>query len=228
VPVTSHRFVVLKRVSTQKQGADGLGIAAQQRDIQLFLDQQPNATVIKELVEVQSGGKELNDRPVLQEAMDLCRQTNSTLLVAKLSRLTRDAAFALTLMKDSTIRFKVASMPDADNFQLGIYALLDEQERRQVSQRTKAALAAAKARGVRLGNPQNLDQYNRLRRGHARQFADQHRNLIWSLRNKGRTLREICEVLNDAGIKTSQGGMFHPIQVSRILKRSSNPALVAA
>ena len=228
MPVTSHRFVVLKRVSTQKQGADGLGIAAQQRDIQLFLDQQPNATVIKELVEVQSGGKELNDRPVLQEAMDLCRQTNSTLLVAKLSRLSRDAAFVLTLMKDSTIRFKVASMPDADNFQLGIYALLDEQERRQVSQRTKAALAAAKARGVKLGNPQNLDHYNRRRRGHARQFADQHRNLIWSLRNKGRTLREICEVLNDAGIKTSQGGMFHPIQVSRILKRSSNPALVAA
>ena len=80
--VTGNRFVVLLRVSTQKQGADGLGIAAQQRDIQLFLQQHPEATVIKKLVEVESGGKELKDRPVLQEAINLCRSTSSTLLVA--------------------------------------------------------------------------------------------------------------------------------------------------
>ena len=214
--VTSNRFVVLLRVSTQKQGADGLGIAAQQRDIQLFLQQHPEATVIKELVEVESGGKELRDRPVLQEAMDLCRSTNSTLLVAKLSRLSRDAAFVLTLMKDSSIQFKVAAMPDADNFQLGIYALLNQQEREQISTRTKAALAAAKARGVKLGNPKNLEVYNRTRKRVARQFADQHSNLIWSLGIKGRTLPEICEVLNDAGITTAKGGVFHPVQLTRI------------
>ena len=74
---------------------------------------------------MESVGKELCDRPVLQEAMDLCRTTNSTLLVAKLSRLSRDAAFVLTLMKDSSIQFKVGAMPDADNFRLGIYALLN-------------------------------------------------------------------------------------------------------
>ena len=220
VSVPSHRFVILKRVSTQKQGADGLGIAAQQRDIELFLQQHPEATVLKELVEVESGGKELRDRPVLQEAMDLCRSTNSTLLVAKLSRLSRDAAFVLTLMKDSSIQFKVAAMPDADNFQLGIYALLNQQEREQISTRTKAALAAAKARGVKLGNPKNLENWNRTRKRSARQFADQHSNLIWSLRNKGKTLREICSVLNDAGITTARGGVFHPVQVTRILRRS--------
>ena len=218
--VPPHRFVVLLRVSTQKQGADGLGIAAQKRDIDLFLQQNPQATVLKELVEVGSGGKELHDRPVLQEAMNLCKSTGSTLLIAKLSRLSRDAAFVLTLMKDTSIQFKVAAMPQADNFQLGIYALLNQQERLQVSQRTKAALAAAKARGVKLGNPQNLENWNRTRKQQAKQFADQHSNLIWSLRNKGRSLREICEVLNDAGIKTPRGGVFHPIQVTRILRRS--------
>lgn len=220
VTETSNRYVLVLRVSTQKQGADGLGIAAQRRDIQLFLQQHPEATVIKELVEVGSGGKELKDRPVLQEAINLCRSTNSTLLVAKLSRLSRDAAFVLNLMKDTSIQFKVAAMPAADNFQLGIYALLNQQEREQISSRTRAALAAAKARGVRLGNPKNLEEFNRTRKRQARQFADQHSNLIWSLRSKGRTLREICEVLNDAGIQTARGGVFHPVQVSRILQRS--------
>ena len=227
MPVSSARFVVLLRVSTEKQGADGLGVAAQRRDIDLFLQQHPGATVLKELVEVESGGKELCDRPVLQEAMDLCRSTSSTLLVAKLSRLIRDAAFVLTLMKDSSIQFKVAAMPDADNFQLGIYALLNQQEREQISTRTRNALAAAKARGVKLGNPKNLVNWNRTRKQAARKFADQHSNLIWSLRNKGRTLREICEVLNDAAITTAKGGVFHPIQVTRILRRSPNPALAA-
>jgi len=189
VTVPSARFVLLLRVSTQKQGADGLGIASQRRDIELFLNQRPDATVIREFVEVESGGKELHERPVLREAMDLCRSTGATLLVAKLSRLSRDAAFVLTLMKDTSIQFKVASMPDADNFQLGIYALLNQQEREQISTRTKAALAAAKARGVKLGNPKNLVQFNQQRKQRARHFADQHCNLIWSLRNKGRTLR---------------------------------------
>ncbi len=228
VPVPSDRFVVLLRVSTEKQGADGLGVAAQRRDIDLFLHQHPEATVLKELVEVESGGKELRDRPVLQESMDLCRSTNSTLLVAKLSRLSRDAAFVLTLMKDSSIQFKVAAMPSATNLQLGIYALLNEEERRSCSIRTRAALAAAKARGVKLGNPKNLENWNRTRKQAARKFADQHSNLIWSLRNKGRTLREICEVLNDAGITTAKGAVFNPVQVTRILRRSPNPALATA
>jgi len=126
VTVPSNRFVVLLRVSTQKQGADGLGIAAQKRDIELFLQQHPDATVLNELIEVESGGKELKDRPVLQEAIELCRKTSSTLLIATLSRLSRDAAFVLTLMKDSSIQFKVAAMPSATNLQLGIYALLNE------------------------------------------------------------------------------------------------------
>ena len=90
-------FVVLLRVSTQKQGGDGHGIAAQRRDIQHFLNQHPETPVIKELVEVESGGKELHERPVLQEAIELSQKTNSTIVIATLSRLSRDAAFVLTL-----------------------------------------------------------------------------------------------------------------------------------
>ena len=226
--VPSQRFVLLLRVSTRSQGADGHGVAAQRRGIQLFLNSlQETPEVVAELVEVESGGKELKDRPVLQQAMELCRKTSSTLLIATLSRLSRDAAFVLTLMKDSSIQFKVAAMPSATNLQLGIYALLNEEERRTCSVRTKNALAAAKAKGVVLGNPQ-LAEMNRTRKRVARKFADQNSNLIWSLRNKGRTLREICEVLNDAGISTANGGVFHPIQVTRILRRSPNPVEAVA
>ena len=115
----------------------------------------------------------------------------------------------------------------ADNFQIHLFGCLAAQEREFISQRTRAALAAAKARGIQLGNPR-LAEINRTRKQAARKFADQHSNLIWSLRNKGRTLREICEVLNDAGITTAKGGVFHPVQVSRILQRSTNPVLAAA
>jgi len=90
---------------------------------------------------------------------------------------------------------------------------------------TKAALAAAKARGVQLGNPKNLENWNRSRTNAARKFAEQHSHFIWSLRNKGRSLREFCEVVIDAGITTAQGGVFHQVQITRILHRSPNPAL---
>ena len=219
MPVTANRYVVLLRVSTQHQGADGHGIAGQHRDIESYLRQQPEAVVLKELVEVGSGGKELYDRPVLQEAMELCRKHSATLLVSALSRLTRDAAICLNLMKDTTVQFKVAAMPSADNLQLGIYAVLNEEERRQCSIRTRAALAAARARGVKLGNPQNLWQYQQRRQQRCRKVQDQNSGLVLTLRKSGKTLREICQVLNDAGITTGNGGMFYPTQVARILKR---------
>jgi len=225
--VPSQNFVLLLRVSTHSQGHDGLGIAAQRRDIDLFLQQQPEATVIKELVEVESGGKELRDRPVLQEALTLCRQHKAALLVQKVDRITRDMEVLARIVKDPQVTLKVASLPNADNFQIHLFGCLAAQEREFISTRTKAALAECKARGIRLGNPR-LAEMNRTRRQQAKQFADQHSNLIWSLRNKGRTLREICAVLNDAGIKTSRGGVFHPVQVTRILRRSPNPVLAAA
>ena len=221
----SNNFVLLLRISTQKQGADGLGMAAQRRDVELFLQQHQDSVVVKEFVEVGSGGKELDQRPVLLQAIEHCKATSSTLLISKLCRLSRDAATVLNLMKDSTINFKVASMPTADNFALGIYAVLNQQERLQVSLRTKAALAAAKARGIKLGNPK-LAELNRTRKRQGQQFAYQYKDLVWSLHNKGRTHREICEVLNEAGMKTPKGGVFYPATVTRILRRTTDTTKV--
>jgi len=218
--VPSQNFVVLLRVSTHSQGEDGLGIAAQRRDITLFLQQHPKATVLKELVEVESGGKELRDRPVLQEALTLCRKHKAALLVQKVDRITRDMEVLARIVKDPQVNLKVASLPNADNFQIHLFGCLAAQEREFISTRTKAALAECKARGIRLGNPR-LAELNRTRKQQARQFADQHSNLIQSLRNKGRTLREICDVLNDAGIKTARGCDFNPVQITRILRRTS-------
>ena len=154
-----ERFITYARVSTQSQGKSGLGLEAQQRDLDMYLSQVPDHEVTQSFVEVESGKDDAN-RPMLQEALELARSTGQILLVSKLCRLSRDAAFVLTLMKDTSVRFRVATMPSADNFQLGIYALLNQQEREQISARTKAALAAAKARGVKLGNPQNLKRTN--------------------------------------------------------------------
>ena len=217
---------MLLRVSTHSQGADGHGVAAQRRDIQLFLNSlQETAEVVAEFVEVESGAKET--RPVLEDALRICREQKASLLVQKVDRITRDLEVLARIVKDPDVTLRVASLPNADNFQIHLFGCLAAQEREFISTRTKAALAAAKAKGVVLGNPQ-LAEMNRNRKRKARQFADQHSNLIWSLRNKGRTLREICAVLNDAGIKTARGGVFHPVQVTRILQRSTNPVLAAA
>ena len=224
--VPHQRFVVLLRVSTHSQGAEGHGVAAQRRDIQLFLNSlQETPEVVAEFVEVESGAKET--RPVLEEALRICREQKVSLLVQKVDRITRDLEVLARIVKDPEVKLRVASLPNADNFQIHLFGCLAAQEREFISTRTKAALAAAKAKGVVLGNPQ-LAEMNRTRKRMARQFVDQHSNLIWSLRNKGRTLREICEVLHDAGISTAGGYLFHPVQVSRILRRSPNPALAVA
>ena len=214
----TSKFVVLLRVSTTKQGAEGLGIEAQRRDIDLFLKQQEHPEVVSELVEVESGAAK--EREVLEQALTLCRKHQATLLVQKVDRITRDLEVLARIVKDKDVPVKVACLPNADNFQIHLFGCLAAQEREFISARTKAALAAAKARGVQLGNP-HLSEMNRIRKNQAKHFADQHSNLIWSLRRTGKTLREICGVLNDAGIRTRKGGVFHPAQVSRILKRST-------
>ncbi|MBF9046569.1 recombinase family protein [Rhodobacterales bacterium LSUCC0031] len=135
------------RVSTARQGKSGLGLEAQRKAVADYLN-GGNWQLLAEMIEVESGKK--SDRPVLQEAIDLSRATGATLVVAKIDRLTRDAAFLLSL-RDAGIDFVAADMPDANRLTVGIMALVAEQEREAISRRTKDALAAAKARGVQLG-----------------------------------------------------------------------------
>ena len=120
VPTT--RFVSLLRVSTKSQGSDGLGIAAQRRDIQLFLNQQKNPDVIAEFVEVESGAA--NSRPVLEQALDMCRKHKSSLLVQKVDRITRDLEVLARIVKDPEVTVRVASLPNADNFQIHLFGCL--------------------------------------------------------------------------------------------------------
>ena len=217
-----QKFVVLLRVSTHSQGADGHGVVAQRRDIQIFLDGLGGLTeVIQELVEVESGAS--STRPVLDEALCLCKKHGASLLVQKVDRLTHDLELLAKIVKDPSVTVRVASLPNADNFQIHLFGCLAAQEREFISTRTKAALAAAKERGVRLGNPR-IAEMNSARKRTARKFADSHAPLIWSLHNKGRSNQEIADVLNESGFTTPRGCRFHRSQVSTILKRSPDPA----
>ena len=140
-------IVTYYRVSTTRQGQSGLGLAAQKQSVSGYLLRR-EYNIIDEVIEVESGNKA--DRPKLMAAIELCKATHATLLVAKIDRLTRDATFLLSL-RDSGVDFVAADMPDANRMTVGIMALIAEQEREAISQRTKDALAAAKRRGVVLG-----------------------------------------------------------------------------
>lgn len=211
---TVERFITYCRVSTKKQGRSGLGLEAQQRDLALYL-QQLEHEVVETFVEVESG-KEDTNRPELQRALAMARKTGAVLLVSKLCRLSRDAHFVLGLMKDKKVVFRVASMPHADNFMLGIHALLNQQEREHISARTKAALAAAKARGVELGGlRRRTGASNNARRFQAMERAQELR-IVADLRSSGLSFGAIAASLNNAGVPSPSGkGRWHAGAVQR-------------
>ncbi|MFC3616000.1 recombinase family protein, partial [Lutimaribacter marinistellae] len=185
------------------------------------------ADVLARFIEVESGRK--NDRPQLEAALSLARLTGATLVIARLDRLSRDAAFLLTLQA-SGVRFLACDMPEANDLTVGIMALVAQQEREAISRRTKEALAAAKARGVTLGNPNGAAALRRagedgsaLRRTvttNADAFARELAPVIRSTRAEGhKTLRAMVEVLNARGIRTRRGGRWHVSTVRNLLRR---------
>ena len=215
-----RRYITYKRVSGGENQKSGLGLDAQERDIQLFLENYADDPyeVLEEFVEVQTGTD--NDRPQLTAAIALAKKENAVLVVSKLDRLSRRVSHLSALMEEKGLQFKVAQMPYADAFQLHIYAALAEQERQFISQRTKAALKEAKRRGVRLGAPvHHIDDLAAARKQKALQDAQKVAGVIIPLREAGKSIRSICEVLNASGIKTSRGATFNERLVSRMLKR---------
>ena len=210
------------RVSTQKQGISGLGLEAQQAAVRAFVPDP--AQLVGQFVEVESGKQ--NHRPQLLAAMAEARRVGSTLLIAKLDRLSRNASFILAL-RDSGVDFVCCDMPDANTLTVGLFAVLAQHERETISQRTKDALTAKKARGDQLGNPQNMTPaitrqgqaaMQRNARGHPanRQAAQ----LAELLRAKGETLWQIAARLNDAGYRTRRGQAFRAATVWRLLPDS--------
>lgn len=213
-----NRFVTYKRVSTKDQGKSGLGLEAQERDLSIYLEAYVDEPeVVAEFTEVESGGK--NDRAVLKEAIKAAKDKKAVLLVAKLDRLSRDVGFIDQLLKDKKLDFKVASLPSADKFMLQIYAVLAEKERDFISQRTKAALREAKARGVKLGGMRDATmKRNEVVQQMAVDNAERLRGIIEPL--VGTTsLRGIADVLNAADIKTARGGTWQAVQVKRVIER---------
>jgi DNA invertase Pin-like site-specific DNA recombinase len=213
-------YVIYRRVSTAEQGRSGLGLDAQARDVQLFLEgfNSEPYRVLATFTDVLSGADA--DRPELTSALDLCRKSGATLLVSKLDRLSRKVSSIATLMEDKRVKFRVAQMPYADNFQLHIYAALAEQERAFISARTKAALAEAKARGRQLGGLRDKTmRRNEVMQENAAARAEKVAGIVRPLRETGKPLREIAEHLNRAGVQTARGGRWQASQVMRVLAR---------
>ncbi|HSB97070.1 MAG TPA: recombinase family protein [Spongiibacteraceae bacterium] len=212
------KYVIYYRVSTKKQGESGLGLEAQRRDIEIFLERYSSIPfeVLQEFTEVESG--KLDTRPILKAAEALAKKHKAVLLVSKLDRLSRDVEFIAGVIKRCDV--KVACMPNADRFQLHIYAALAEQEREFISQRTKQALQAAKARGVKLGGIRDTTmQRNVALSQYTDAFAERHRGLLEGLVAQGKSLRSMASSLNDSGLKTTTGKEFGPMQVSRMIER---------
>ena len=216
------RYVTYKRVSTTEQGRSRLGLDAQERDINLYLETYSEVPyeVIGSFLDIESGAD--NDRPELAKAIELAKREKATLLVAKLDRLSRKVSKIATLMEDQKLSLRVAVMPYADKFQLHIYAALAEQERDFISQRTKAALASAKDRGVKLGGLRDATmKRNDAVKANAEHRANKVAGVVIPLREAGRTYQEIADELNRIGIVTARGGQWHASQVMRTIARLS-------
>ena len=215
-------YVKYTRVSTKDQGDSGLGLAAQERDIDLYLTNYSEVPyeVIGSFQDIESGAN--GDRSELKKALDMCRKTGATLLVSKLDRLSRKVSFIATLMDDKKVKFVVASMPRADKTMLHIYATMAEMERDFISTRTKAALQVAKANGKKLGGLRDKTmKRNEAMQVKADSHAERFMKTIGPMKEAGLNLSQIAEALNSNGVKTVRGGNWTATQVSRVIERQS-------
>lgn len=226
------KAVAYYRVSTTAQGRSGLGLEAQKAAV-CDLAQQRRLTLLAEFTEVESGKR--NDRPVLAQALHHARITNAMLVIAKLDRLSRNAAFLLTL-RDSGVRFLAADVPDANDLTIGVLAVIAQAEREAISRRTKEALAAIKRkidRGEphlsartgrtvrRLGNPQgsralgdhagDLTNARLARVARCREYHDDLKDIIRSIKADGhKSTYAVASELNRRGVAGPRGGKWHP------------------
>jgi DNA invertase Pin-like site-specific DNA recombinase len=218
----STDFVSYTRVSTQQQGRSGLGLEAQRVAVELHV--AARGRLIGEFVEIETGKgpNALEKRPNLKAALDLCRQRCATLVIAKLDRLARNVHFVSGLI-ESGVDFVAADMPEANKVMIQMYAVMSEWERDQISARTRAALAAAKARGVKLGRvgAVNLRPNIQQRRELAQAFADRLSAMFSDMRSRGLSQRGMTSELNEIGVPAPGGGRWSLIQVQRVMARQS-------
>jgi DNA invertase Pin-like site-specific DNA recombinase len=212
------KFVAYFRVSTDRQGKSGLGLDAQREAVMNYLN-GGSWTLAAEFTEVESGKHA--DRPQLAAAIAACKKHKAKLVIAKLDRLSRNLAFIATLM-ETKVEFVAVDMPDANRLTIHILAAVAEHERKMISERTKAALAAAKARGKVLGS-RNIGEVGKLGtaavKASARRFAANVRPIIDEIMRAGATSNNaIAAKLNERNVKTARGGVWTHVQVGAILR----------
>jgi DNA invertase Pin-like site-specific DNA recombinase len=218
------KFIAYMRVSTARQGRSGLGLEAQREAVRQFVDGRGGKIIAPEFVEVETGKR--NDRPQLTAALKRCRLTSATLVVAKLDRLSRNAAFLMTL-RDSGVDFIAADLPEANTVTVGVMSVIAQHEREAISKRTKEALAAAKARGTKLGGLRegaaNIRRHQRAgtkaNQDRADRIAEERREVLEALAGQGLSLAAMAERLNGDGIRTSRGCDWTPMSVKRMKDR---------
>jgi DNA invertase Pin-like site-specific DNA recombinase len=225
--MASGRFISYLRVSTDKQGRSGLGLEAQREAISRYLN-GGDWSLIVEVVEIESGKR--NDRPKLAEALAACRLHGAVLLIAKIDRLARNAAFLLSL-RDAGVEFLAVDMPNANRLTVGIMALVAEDEAERISARTKAALAAAKARGTKLGGfrpgalpnaAEGRVKGRAVRSEIAKARAADLLPVIETIRAEGAvSLRAIAAELNRRNIPTARGCQWSTVQVQRVMTQAN-------
>lgn len=221
----SSIYVAYLRVSTQRQGYSGLGLEAQREIIQNYLHDK---ILIAEYIEVESGRKTDKGRPKLREALEHCRSNGATLIVAKLDRLARNVSFLSNLL-DSDTDIVFCDFPQANKMMLHILAAISQYEAELIATRTKQALAAKKARGCKLGNPEHLMEkhHEAVANSNAtnKKKAEDNPNnkravaMLKVLVNEGLSLRAIAKRLNKEGFVTSRGYKFSVSTVYKLIKR---------
>lgn len=221
-------YVSYYRVSTERQGRSGLGLDAQRVTVADYVTGR--GEIVAQYVEIESGKR--NDRPQLAEALAEAKRRRAVLVIAKLDRLARDVEFIAALMNNG-VEFVACDLPEANRLTLHMMAAVAEHEREVIAARTKAALAAAKARGKALGwaNPVRSDQAEASAAGVAVQKAgaDRHAgNVLPIIREIERagisTLRGIADALNARGVQTARGGRWYAATVRNVMQREGASA----
>jgi DNA invertase Pin-like site-specific DNA recombinase len=211
------RYIGYYRVSTDKQE---YGMSSQREIVRRFVDGQ-KGTVEQEFSEVESGRKTDEERPQLAAALEYAKRNKATVIIAKLDRLARNAEFLLRL-QNSGVDFVCCDCPNADRFTVGILALVAQRERELIGERTRLGLAAAKAKGVKLGTPnpsKAIDAMKVANKTAKAEFAAKVFPIIQEIKSAGvSTLRGICDCLNRRGISTRNGKTWYPATVRNVLK----------
>jgi DNA invertase Pin-like site-specific DNA recombinase len=210
------RFIAYFRVSTDRQGRSGLGLEAQKEAVRHYLA-SIDGILIAEYTEVETGKR--NDRPELQKALTTCRRQKAKLVIARLDRLSRNVAFIAAMM-DSGVEFVACDNPHATRLTLHILAAVAEHEREAIATRTKAALQAAKSRGIRLGR-YGADYLSQANKAAALERATQLEPLVTELTAARMSIRQIGVELTARGIVPPRGGSWHPQTIARIVRRTA-------